>query len=86
MSSKQPVALIILDGFGLSDKVECNAVAQANTPNFDRYWSTFSHTTLTAAGEEVGLPAGQMGNSEVEHWSRPHRLSRFDSYFEVDSR
>lgn len=67
MSSKQPVALIILDGFGLSDKVECNAVAQANTPNFDRYWSTFSHTTLTAAGEEVGLPAGQMGNSEVGH-------------------
>ncbi|MBD2872596.1 2,3-bisphosphoglycerate-independent phosphoglycerate mutase [Paenibacillus arenilitoris] len=67
MASKKPVALIILDGFGLRDDVTGNAVAQANKPNYDRYWSTYPHTTLTASGEAVGLPEGQMGNSEVGH-------------------
>ncbi|MBO7748220.1 2,3-bisphosphoglycerate-independent phosphoglycerate mutase [Paenibacillus sp. MWE-103] len=62
-----PVALIILDGFGLRNDVTGNAVAQANKPNYDRYWSTYPHTTLTASGEAVGLPEGQMGNSEVGH-------------------
>ncbi len=66
-SRPKPVALIILDGLGLREEVQGNAVAQANKPNFDRYWSTFPHTTLTASGEEVGLPQGQMGNSEVGH-------------------
>ena len=46
---------------------EGNAVAQAKKPNYDRYWSTYPHTTLTACGEAVGLPEGQMGNSEVGH-------------------
>lgn len=64
---KQPVALIILDGFAFRDEVEGNAVAQANKPNFDRYWNQFPHATLTASGEAVGLPDGQMGNSEVGH-------------------
>jgi 2,3-bisphosphoglycerate-independent phosphoglycerate mutase len=63
----RPVALIILDGFGLREETEGNAVAQAKKPNFDRYWSTYPHTTLTASGEAVGLPDGQMGNSEVGH-------------------
>jgi len=67
MTAPKPVALIILDGFGLSDNLVGNAVAQANKPNFDRYWSTYPHTTLTACGEAVGLPEGQMGNSEVGH-------------------
>ncbi|WP_128896108.1 2,3-bisphosphoglycerate-independent phosphoglycerate mutase [Longirhabdus pacifica] len=67
MSARKPVALIILDGFGLRDEAACNAVAQANKPNFDRYWDTYPHTVLTASGEEVGLPEGQMGNSEVGH-------------------
>ncbi|SFF34806.1 phosphoglycerate mutase [Paenibacillus algorifonticola] len=62
-----PVALIILDGFGLRDDVTGNAVAQAKKPNYDRYWSTYPHTQLTASGEAVGLPDGQMGNSEVGH-------------------
>jgi 2,3-bisphosphoglycerate-independent phosphoglycerate mutase len=62
-----PIALIILDGFGLRHDVTGNAVAQANKPNYDRYWSTYPHTTLTACGEAVGLPEGQMGNSEVGH-------------------
>jgi len=67
MTAPKPVALIILDGFGLRNDVTGNAVAQANKPNYDRYWSTFPHTTLTACGEAVGLPEGQMGNSEVGH-------------------
>ncbi|MHA6482120.1 2,3-bisphosphoglycerate-independent phosphoglycerate mutase [Paenibacillus sp. strain BS8-2] len=67
MASRTPVALIILDGFGLRDDVTGNAVAQANKPNYDRYWSQYPHTTLTASGEAVGLPEGQMGNSEVGH-------------------
>ncbi|TBL69795.1 2,3-bisphosphoglycerate-independent phosphoglycerate mutase [Paenibacillus thalictri] len=67
MARPKPVALIILDGFGLRGDLQGNAVAQAKKPNFDRYWSTFPHTTLTACGEAVGLPEGQMGNSEVGH-------------------
>src|SRR5690606_29374766 len=55
------------DGFGLRDEKENNAVAQAHKPNFDRYWNEYPHTTLTAYGEAVGLPDGQMGNSEVGH-------------------
>ncbi|WP_042462890.1 2,3-bisphosphoglycerate-independent phosphoglycerate mutase [Neobacillus dielmonensis] len=65
--SKAPVALIILDGFGCRDEVKGNAVAQAKKPNFDRLWDNFPHTHLTASGEAVGLPEGQMGNSEVGH-------------------
>lgn len=64
---KGPVALIILDGFGLRDERSGNAVAQANKPNYDLLWNNFPHTTLTASGEAVGLPDGQMGNSEVGH-------------------
>lgn len=63
----KPVALIILDGLGLRDEVFGNAVAQAKKPNLDRLWNTFPHNTLTASGEAVGLPGGQMGNSEVGH-------------------
>ncbi|PAM96558.1 phosphoglycerate mutase (2,3-diphosphoglycerate-independent), partial [Flavobacterium sp. IR1] len=65
--SKKPVALIILDGFAMRDEVLGNAVAQAKKPNFDRYWDKYPHATLEAAGEAVGLPEGQMGNSEVGH-------------------
>lgn len=64
---KQPVALIILDGFAFRDEVFGNAVAQSSKPNFDRYWNQFPHSTLIASGEAVGLPDGQMGNSEVGH-------------------
>jgi len=67
MAAPKPVALIILDGFALREEREGNAVALANKPNFDRYWATYPHTTLTAFGEAVGLPDGQMGNSEVGH-------------------
>ncbi|GAB6991910.1 2,3-bisphosphoglycerate-independent phosphoglycerate mutase [Paenibacillus pini] len=67
MSAPRPVALIIMDGFGLRGTTEGNAVAQANKPNYDRLMSKYPNTTLTACGEAVGLPAGQMGNSEVGH-------------------
>lgn len=67
MTRPKPVALIILDGFGLRGDVQGNAVAQAKKPNYDRYWAEYPHTTLTACGEAVGLPEGQMGNSEVGH-------------------
>ncbi|MBT9281242.1 MAG: 2,3-bisphosphoglycerate-independent phosphoglycerate mutase [Hydrogenibacillus schlegelii] len=63
----KPLALIILDGFALREERHGNAVAQARKPNFDRYWATYPHTTLQASGEAVGLPPGQMGNSEVGH-------------------
>jgi 2,3-bisphosphoglycerate-independent phosphoglycerate mutase len=65
--SKSPVALIILDGFGLRGETKGNAVAQSKKPNFDRYWNTYPHNQLIASGEAVGLPEGQMGNSEVGH-------------------
>ncbi|RAV09070.1 2,3-bisphosphoglycerate-independent phosphoglycerate mutase [Paenibacillus contaminans] len=67
MSAPKPVALIILDGFGLRGETQGNAVAQANKPNYDRYMAAYPNTTLTACGEAVGLPEGQMGNSEVGH-------------------
>lgn len=65
--SKGPVALIIMDGFGLREEYKGNAVQQAKKPNYDQLWNDYPHTTLIACGEEVGLPDGQMGNSEVGH-------------------
>lgn len=67
MTESSIAALIILDGFGCRDEVYGNAVKQANTPNFDYYWKTYPHQSLTASGRSVGLPKGQMGNSEVGH-------------------
>lgn len=67
MSKKPLTALIILDGFGLRSEDADNAVNQANKPNFDSYWNEYPHAALTACGEAVGLPDGQMGNSEVGH-------------------
>jgi 2,3-bisphosphoglycerate-independent phosphoglycerate mutase len=63
----KPTMLIILDGFGLAPDSPGNAVAMAHTPNFDAYWNNFPHTKLEASGMAVGLPTGQMGNSEVGH-------------------
>jgi 2,3-bisphosphoglycerate-independent phosphoglycerate mutase len=60
-------ALVILDGWGCAPPGPGNAVELADTPVFDRLWSAYPHTTLQASGEAVGLPPGQMGNSEVGH-------------------
>ena len=65
--AKKPVMLMILDGFGIAPKSEGNAVALANKPNYDRLFNKYPHTELQASGLEVGLPEGQMGNSEVGH-------------------
>jgi 2,3-bisphosphoglycerate-independent phosphoglycerate mutase len=61
------VALVILDGWGIAPPGPGNAVELAETPVFDRLWREFPHAQLEASGEAVGLPAGQMGNSEVGH-------------------
>src|SRR5918911_1245654 len=61
------VALVILDGWGIAPAGPGNAVELAKTPVFDRLWAEYPHTQLAASGEAVGLPAGQMGNSEVGH-------------------
>jgi 2,3-bisphosphoglycerate-independent phosphoglycerate mutase len=63
----RPVALIVLDGWGYRPETEGNAIALANTPTWDALWRRGSRTLLEASGLRVGLPAGQMGNSEVGH-------------------
>jgi 2,3-bisphosphoglycerate-independent phosphoglycerate mutase len=61
------LALVILDGWGLAPPGPGNAISQAQTPVFDRLWKQYPHTELSAQGRDVGLPDGQMGNSEVGH-------------------
>ena len=61
------VILIVLDGWGYSEIKRGNAILQAKKPNFDRLWSEYPHTLISASGEEVGLPWGEIGSSEVGH-------------------
>lgn len=63
----KPLVLCILDGVGIRNTEYGNAFMQANKPNFDRLWNSYPHSLLEASGELVGLPDGQMGNSEVGH-------------------
>ncbi len=63
----KPTMLMILDGFGISKETYGNAISAASKPNLDKIFDTYPHTTLKACGLNVGLPAGQMGNSEVGH-------------------
>ncbi|MDP8911114.1 MAG: hypothetical protein M3M94_03495 [Actinomycetota bacterium] len=91
------VTLVVLDGWGCAPPGPGNAVALARTPTFDRLWRTYPHTTLAAAGEAVGLPSGQMGNSEVGHLTigsgrvldqdlqRVNRAIASGSFFENDA-
>ena len=67
MSKKNLVMLVILDGYGISSQVEGNAVLAAKKPTLDYLFANYPHTTLGTSGEDVGLPEGQMGNSEVGH-------------------
>jgi 2,3-bisphosphoglycerate-independent phosphoglycerate mutase len=67
MQKKRPVMLAILDGWGWREDPSDNAVLLARTPTFDRLWSTCPHAFLRTSGKDVGLPPGQMGNSEVGH-------------------
>ena len=61
------ILLLVMDGFGINQKKEGNAIALANKPNLDRLLVDYPHTVLGASGLDVGLPEGQMGNSEVGH-------------------
>ena len=85
------VALVILDGWGLAPDGPGNAISLADTPVFDRLWAEHPHTQLTAMGEAVGLPEGQMGNSEVGHLNLgagaivPQDLARIDQAIEDGS-
>jgi 2,3-bisphosphoglycerate-independent phosphoglycerate mutase len=67
MQQRRPVMLVILDGFGWREDDADNAVRQAKTPTFDRLWETGPRGFLHPSGKDVGLPEGQMGNSEVGH-------------------
>ncbi|MBF2066210.1 MAG: 2,3-bisphosphoglycerate-independent phosphoglycerate mutase [Calothrix sp. C42_A2020_038] len=62
-----PVVLVILDGWGYCEETEGNAIAQAKTPVMNSLWSAYPHTLIRTSGKAVGLPEGQMGNSEVGH-------------------
>ena len=76
MQKRRAVMLVILDGWGWREDTADNAVRQARTPNFDRLWASCPHAFLHTSGGDVGLPDGQMGNSEVgasQHRRRPRR-------------
>ncbi|MBT4519551.1 MAG: 2,3-bisphosphoglycerate-independent phosphoglycerate mutase [Halieaceae bacterium] len=68
-TSKSPTVLIILDGWGHREETRDNAIANGITPVWDRLWANAPHTLISGSGEDVGLPSGQMGNSEVGHMS-----------------
>lgn len=67
MQAHKPLILLVLDGWGHIDTAQNNAISQADTPVWDKLWDSCPHTLLSASGLDVGLPAGQMGNSEVGH-------------------
>ena len=67
MQKRRPVMLVVLDGWGWRDDPANNAVREAKTPTFDRLWANYPHGFLRTSGKDVGLPTGQMGNSEVGH-------------------
>src|SRR4026207_2091978 len=87
----RPVALIVLDGWGYRPETDGDATALATTPPWDSLWGRGSRTLLEASGESVGLPAGQMGNSEVGHLNLgagaivPQDLARIDKAVEDGS-
>ena len=67
MQRRRPIMLVILDGWGWREEAADNAIRQAKTPTFDRLWQNGPHAFLRTSGKDVGLPDGQMGNSEVGH-------------------
>ncbi len=83
-SNHRPVLLVILDGWGYSEKTKDNAIAQAKKPVWDRLWNEYPHTLIRASGAEVGLPANQMGNSEVGHLNLGAGRVVYQEYTRVD--
>ena len=84
-NKKQTTALIILDGFGYREDTDANAIAHANKPNIDRLWATAPHTLISGSGLDVGLPDGQMGNSEVGHMSLGSGRIIYQSITRIDT-
>jgi len=66
-SPVSPMVLVIFDGWGCREDSNGNAISHAKTPVMDSLWETYPHTTINTSGKDVGLPKGQMGNSEVGH-------------------
>ncbi len=81
---KTPTVLIILDGWGHREDTRDNAIALANTPVWDRLWAKAPHTLVSGSGLDVGLPAGQMGNSEVGHMSLGSGRVVYQSITKID--
>jgi 2,3-bisphosphoglycerate-independent phosphoglycerate mutase len=67
MKKHKPLVLIVLDGWGYREDPQHNAIYSANKPNWDKFWAAYPHTLISGSGSDVGLPCGQMGNSEVGH-------------------
>ena len=84
--SKKPTVLLILDGYGLNDKKEGNAVALANTPVMDKLMAEYPFVKGQASGMAVGLPEGQMGNSEVGHLNRKNCISGINKNYKRNRR
>jgi 2,3-bisphosphoglycerate-independent phosphoglycerate mutase len=82
--SIKPVLLLILDGFGYREAVDFNAIAQARKPNWDKLWATYPHTFIHASEAAVGLPKGQMGNSEVGHLNIGAGRVVYQEYTRID--
>jgi len=83
-SPVKPVLLIILDGFGCRHADDFNAITCANKPNFDQLWKDYPHTLIQASEAAVGLPAGQMGNSEVGHLNIGAGRVVYQEYSRID--
>ena len=88
MTAKKTAVLVILDGWGYREHSEHNAIYAANSPHWDSLWADHTHTLIDTSGKSVGLPAGQMGNSEVGHMNLgagrviPQNLTRIDKEIE----
>ncbi len=80
----RPLLLLILDGWGYREAAADNAISCANTPNWDKLWANSSHTLLNTSGLAVGLPAGQMGNSEVGHMNIGAGRIVYQDYTRID--
>ena len=84
MNKHCPLTLIILDGWGYRENPEFNAIAAAHKPNWDAWWKTYPHTLLSGSGRSVGLPDGQMGNSEVGHLNIGAGRIVYQDYSRID--
>lgn len=83
-ADKKPVVLVVIDGFGYSESSKHNAIHAANSPNWDRLWQTCPKTVIGTSGMAVGLPEGQMGNSEVGHMTLGAGRVVYQSYTRIN--